>query len=54
MNPKWEYRVFQMNGSGDIEKSLNEVGEKGWEVAAVGVQFNQHFIYLKRQRRDGQ
>ena len=50
-NDSWEYRIISAIGGHDevTERQLNLYGEKGWQVVAVGVQFNTHTIYLKRQ-----
>jgi hypothetical protein len=50
--PKYEYRVERWLGAdaaGRGEETLSTLGQHGWELVAVTVQFNEHFAYLKRK-----
>ena len=45
---KWEYRKVNFNFE---KKSLNDLGDEGWELVAVVINSNDgHFAYLKRRK----
>ncbi len=51
---KWEYKIVRINtaGSNTIqvnEKTLNAVGQDGWELVAV-IDFCGFYAYLKRRK----
>jgi hypothetical protein len=48
----WEYRILDL-AMGDsrmrAQHDLDCLGEAGWELVAVSVQFTTHFAWLKRR-----
>ncbi len=47
---KWEYAVIEISpNSKPMSARLDDMGEKGWELVAVAVQFTSHFAYFKRR-----
>ncbi len=49
----WEYTAVSWLGTyaeTHGRDELNRLGENGWELVVVCVQFNQHFAYLKRRK----
>lgn len=51
---KWEYKViniekvfYSTNATEEIQKTLNKMGEEGWEIIGY-VTFNVHMLAFKR------
>jgi Domain of unknown function (DUF4177) len=51
---RWEYQVFDVAGEAyaDIEETLNELGEQGWElICTTETDKEVRTLWLKREKR---
>tara|TARA_B100000475_G_scaffold183506_1_gene151225 strand:- start:25 stop:207 length:183 start_codon:yes stop_codon:yes gene_type:complete len=42
--PKWEYKVVGLTDNDSLQKILNDLGKRGWEVVGGGVGGGYHTL----------
>jgi hypothetical protein len=52
-NPIWEYKVMGLDPKyvADSERTLNNLGEQGWELVSMVTDSGKVFATLKRRKR---
>ena len=48
---KWEYKFVKVNCENLIEPTLNDFGERGWELVTAYTERNMLALYLKRPKQ---
>ena len=50
-NVKWEYKFVKVNRKNLIEPTLNDFGERGWELVTAYTEYHVLALYFKRPKQ---